>query len=63
MRGAVNPFHLLALRITNISEETQKNGLNELFGVFGRVARVYREETGRLVLGKALSRVRDKDLR
>jgi translation initiation factor 3 subunit G len=27
--------------VTNISEDTQENDLRELFGVFGRVARVY----------------------
>lgn len=29
------------LRVTNISEDTQENDLRDLFGVFGRVARVY----------------------
>jgi len=32
---------LPTLRVTNISEDTQENDLRELFGVFGRVARVY----------------------
>lgn len=32
---------LPTLRVTNISEETQENDLRELFGAFGRVARVY----------------------
>jgi translation initiation factor 3 subunit G len=32
---------LPTLRVTNISEDTQENDLRDLFGVFGRVARVY----------------------
>ncbi|RPD79287.1 translation initiation factor 3, RNA-binding subunit [Lentinus tigrinus ALCF2SS1-7] len=32
---------LPTLRVTNISEDTQENDLRELFGAFGRVARVY----------------------
>ncbi|KIK65591.1 hypothetical protein GYMLUDRAFT_39071 [Collybiopsis luxurians FD-317 M1] len=32
---------LPTLRVTNISEDTQENDLRELFGHFGRVARVY----------------------
>jgi translation initiation factor 3 subunit G len=32
---------LPTLRVTNISEDTGENDLRELFGVFGRVARVY----------------------
>ncbi|CAK5272134.1 unnamed protein product [Mycena citricolor] len=32
---------LPTLRVTNLSEDTQENDLRELFGVFGRVARVY----------------------
>jgi RNA recognition motif. (a.k.a. RRM, RBD, or RNP domain) len=32
---------LPTLRVTNISEDTQENDLRELFGMFGRVARVY----------------------
>ncbi|KAJ7057804.1 eukaryotic translation initiation factor 3 subunit G-domain-containing protein [Mycena amicta] len=32
---------LPTLRVTNISEDTQENDLRELFGNFGRVARVY----------------------
>ena len=41
MRGTGNRDDLPTLRVTNISEETQENDLRELFGVFGRVARVY----------------------
>ncbi|KAI9513498.1 hypothetical protein F5148DRAFT_9672 [Russula earlei] len=32
---------LPTLRVTSISEDTQENNLRELFGSFGRVARVY----------------------
>ncbi|KAJ7442507.1 eukaryotic translation initiation factor 3 subunit G-domain-containing protein [Mycena galericulata] len=32
---------LPTLRVTNLSEDTQENDLRELFGIFGRVARVY----------------------
>ena len=32
---------LPTLRVTNISEDTQEADLRELFGAFGRVARVY----------------------
>ena len=32
---------LPTLRVTNISEDTQENDLRDLFGAFGRVARVY----------------------
>ena len=41
MRGVGNRDDLPTLRVTNISEDTQENDLRELFGVFGRVARVY----------------------
>jgi len=41
MRGAGNRDDLPTLRVTNISEDTQENDLRELFGGFGRVARVY----------------------
>jgi translation initiation factor 3 subunit G len=41
MRGAGNREDLPTLRVTNISEDTQENDLRELFGNFGRVARVY----------------------
>ena len=39
--GAISREDLPTLRVTNISEETQENDLRELFGTFGRVARVY----------------------
>ncbi|KAI0746600.1 translation initiation factor 3, RNA-binding subunit [Daedaleopsis nitida] len=52
MRGARGPGESMGrpggsrddmptLRVTNISEDTQENDLRDLFGVFGRVARVY----------------------
>ena len=40
-RPGGNRDDLPTLRVTNISEDTQENDLRELFGVFGRVARVY----------------------
>lgn len=39
--GSTNRDDLPTLRVTNISEDTQENDLRDLFGVFGRVARVY----------------------
>lgn len=39
--GVASREDLPTLRVTNISEETQENDLRELFGAFGRVARVY----------------------
>ena len=36
-----NRDDLPTLRVTNISEDTQENDLRELFGHFGKVARVY----------------------
>ncbi|KAF8737101.1 hypothetical protein AX14_013460 [Amanita brunnescens Koide BX004] len=41
MRGTGNREDLPTLRVTNISEDTQESDLRELFGGFGRVARVY----------------------
>jgi len=40
MRGS-NREDLPTLRVTNVSEDTQENDLRELFGNFGRVARVF----------------------
>lgn len=39
--GGANRDDLPTLRVTNISEDTREDDLRELFGVFGRVARVY----------------------
>ncbi|KAJ8487281.1 hypothetical protein ONZ45_g14399 [Pleurotus djamor] len=41
MRGSGSRDDLPTLRVTNVSEDTQENDLRELFGNFGRVARVY----------------------
>lgn len=41
MRGPGNRDDLPTLRVTNISEDVQEQDLRDLFGVFGRVARVY----------------------
>ncbi|KAF8622983.1 hypothetical protein AX15_006581 [Amanita polypyramis BW_CC] len=41
MRGGTSREDLPTLRVTNISEDTQESDLRELFGIFGRVARVY----------------------
>ncbi|KAF9491759.1 translation initiation factor eIF3g [Pleurotus eryngii] len=42
MRGTgSNRDDLPTLRVTNVSEDTQENDLRDLFGNFGRVARVY----------------------
>ncbi|TFK47608.1 translation initiation factor 3 RNA-binding subunit [Heliocybe sulcata] len=40
-RLATSRDDLPTLRVTNISEDTQENDLRDLFGAFGRVARVY----------------------
>lgn len=40
-RPGGNRDDLPTLRVTNISEDTEENDLRELFGGFGRVARVY----------------------
>jgi len=63
MRGGPggNRDDLPTLRVTNISEDIQENDLRELFGNFGRVARVYvgrYHETG---AGKGLTFVSFED--
>lgn len=40
-RPGANRDDLPTLRVTNVSEDTTDNDLRELFGVFGRVVRVY----------------------
>ncbi|KAI0765127.1 translation initiation factor 3, RNA-binding subunit [Fomes fomentarius] len=40
-RPGGNRDDLPTLRVTNISEDTQENDLRDLFGTFGRIARVY----------------------
>ncbi|KAJ6560230.1 translation initiation factor 3 RNA-binding subunit [Mycena capillaripes] len=39
--SSMNRDELPTLRVTNLSEDTQENDLRELFGIFGRVARVF----------------------
>jgi translation initiation factor 3 subunit G len=39
--GAASRDELPTLRVTNISEDVEENDLRDLFGAFGRVARVY----------------------
>jgi translation initiation factor 3 subunit G len=39
--GGMNRDDLPTLRVTNISEDVEENDLRDLFGAFGRVARVY----------------------
>lgn len=41
MRGTGSREDLPTLRVTNISEDTAESDLRDLFGTFGRVARVY----------------------
>ena len=40
-RGGAGRDELPTLRVTNVSEDTTENDLRDLFGTFGRVARVY----------------------
>ncbi|KAJ7195675.1 translation initiation factor eIF3g [Mycena pura] len=52
---------LPTLRVTNISEDTQENDLRELFGIFGRVARVYVGRDRDTGAGKAFAFVSFED--
>jgi len=52
---------LPTLRVTNISEETQENDLRELFGNFGRVARVYVGRDRETGIGKGFAFVSFED--
>lgn len=52
---------LPTLRVTNISEETQENDLRELFGSFGRVARVYVGRDRETGIGKGFAFVSFED--
>ncbi|KAG8214818.1 eukaryotic translation initiation factor 3 subunit G-domain-containing protein [Butyriboletus roseoflavus] len=52
---------LPTLRVTNISEETQENDLRELFGAFGRVARVYVGRDRETGIGKGFAFVSFED--
>src|ERR1700761_3310883 len=40
-RGGAGRDELPTLRVTNVAEDTTENDLRDLFGTFGRVARVY----------------------
>ncbi|EPQ53412.1 eIF-3 RNA-binding subunit [Gloeophyllum trabeum ATCC 11539] len=70
MRGARGPGErmggtsrddLPTLRVTNISEDTQENDLRELFGAFGRVARVYVGRDRETGVGKGFAFVSFED--
>jgi len=52
---------LPTLRVTNISEDTQENDLRELFGSFGRVARVYVGRDRETGIGKGFAFVSFED--
>ncbi|KIJ63864.1 hypothetical protein HYDPIDRAFT_29210 [Hydnomerulius pinastri MD-312] len=59
--GAGSRDDLPTLRVTNISEETQENDLRELFGAFGRVARVYVGRDRETGIGKGFAFVSFED--
>lgn len=59
--GAGSRDDLPTLRVTNISEETQENDLRELFGNFGRVARVYVGRDRETGIGKGFAFVSFED--
>ncbi|KIY43308.1 translation initiation factor 3, RNA-binding subunit [Fistulina hepatica ATCC 64428] len=62
MRGTGgNREDLPTLRVTNISEDTQENDLRELFGVFGRVARVFVGRDRETGVGKGFAFVSFED--
>jgi len=62
MRGpGANRDDLPTLRVTNISEDVQENDLRELFGVFGRVARVYVGRDRETGIGKGFAFVSFED--
>ena len=52
---------LPTLRVTNISEDTQENDLRELFGAFGRVARVYVGRDRETGIGKGFAFISYED--
>ncbi|THH13066.1 hypothetical protein EW146_g7112 [Bondarzewia mesenterica] len=52
---------LPTLRVTNISEDTQENDLRDLFGMFGRVARVYVGRDRETGIGKGFAFVSFED--
>lgn len=59
--GAGNRDDLPTLRVTNISEDTQENDLRDLFGTFGRVARVYVGRDRETGIGKGFAFVSFED--
>ncbi|KIJ12291.1 hypothetical protein PAXINDRAFT_163932 [Paxillus involutus ATCC 200175] len=59
--GAGSRDDLPTLRVTNISEETEENDLRELFGAFGRVARVYVGRDRETGVGKGFAFVSFED--
>lgn len=60
MRGAARE-DLPTLRVTNISEDTGESDLRELFGNFGRVARVYVGRDRETGVGKGFAFVSFED--
>ncbi|TFY51385.1 hypothetical protein EVG20_g11024 [Dentipellis fragilis] len=61
MRGTGSRDDLPTLRVTNISEDTQENDLRDLFGTFGRVARVYVGRDRETGIGKGFAFVSFED--
>ncbi|KAJ3565400.1 hypothetical protein NP233_g7660 [Leucocoprinus birnbaumii] len=61
MRGAGSREDLPTLRVTNISEDTGETDLRELFGKFGRVARVYVGRDRETGIGKGFAFVSFED--
>ena len=59
--GSGSREDLPTLRVTNISEETQENDLRELFGAFGRMARVYVGRDRETGIGKGFALVNFED--
>lgn len=61
MRGAGSREDLPTLRVTNISEDTAESDLRDLFGTFGRVARVYVGRDRETGVGKGFAFVSFED--
>lgn len=59
--GSGSREDLPMLRVTNILEETHENDLRELFGAFGRVARVYVGRDRETGIGKGFAFVSFED--
>jgi hypothetical protein len=59
--GPVNRDDLPTLRVTNISEDVEENDLRDLFGSFGRVARVYVGRDRETGIGKGFAFVSFED--